>query len=79
MKLQNFIAGLQILQKYYKEDGYHIGSEHDIFYCYQTDTPLTSEDVQRMHELEWHQEEAVVDGEWTPENYDPEESWSAYT
>lgn len=81
MKLKEFMAGLQILKQYYKDDGdgYHIGAEHDIFYCYQTDTPLSPEDVQRMHELGWHQEEAVVDGGWKPENYDPKESWSAHT
>lgn len=81
MKLTEFLAGLEILKSHYKDggDGYHIGAEHDIFYCYQTDIPLSPEEVQRMHELGWHQEEAVVDGEWKPENYDAEESWSAYT
>lgn len=79
MKLQDFIAGLQILQAHYNGDGYHIGAEHDIFYCYKTDIPLSPANVKRMDELGWHQEEAVVDGQWKPENYDPEESWSAYT
>lgn len=80
MKLNDFIAGLEILKPHYNGgDGYHIGAEHDIFYCYQTDTPLSPEEVKRMEELGWLQEEVSVDGEWKAEHYDPEESWAAYT
>lgn len=75
MKLNNFIEGLQILQPYYdKPDGYHIGAEHDEFYAYATDKPLTPEHVAKLRELGWFQAE-VEDG--AP--YDPAESWSAYT
>jgi hypothetical protein len=80
MKLNDFIAGLQILQGYFDTpDKYCIGAEHDIFYVYSTDKPLSPEDVAKLVQLGWHQEEAVTDGEFTAENYDPEESWSAYT
>ncbi len=76
MKLKNFIDGLKILQPYYNgEDGYHIGAEHDQFYAYQTDKPLTQEDVQKMRDLDWFQPDEDEDA---PE-YDPEDGWSAYT
>lgn len=78
MKLDTFIEGLLILKQYFNEPGYDLGAEHDIFYVYKTDRPLEPTVVQRLHDLGWHQEEAVVDGKWTPANYDPEESWSAY-
>lgn len=74
------MAGLEILKSHYEGgDGYHIAAEYDVFYCYQTDTPLSPEEVKRMDELGWHQEETSRDGEWKPEYYDPEESWSAFT
>jgi hypothetical protein len=75
MKLSNFIEGLKTLQPCYEGgDGYHIGAEHDQFYAYATDRPLTSEDVQKMRELGWFQPEQDDDDE-----YDPEEGWSAFT
>ncbi len=74
MKLSNFIEGLKTLQPYYEGgDGYHIGAEHDQFYAYITDLPLTTEDVQKMRELGWFQPEQGDD------EYDPEDGWSAFT
>lgn len=75
MKLSNFIKGLKTLQPYYKDgDGYHIGAEHDQFYAYRTERPLTPEDVQKMRDLGWFQPEQEDGAE-----YDPENGWSAYT
>ncbi len=75
MTLGNFIDGLNILLPYYKDGyGYHIGAEHDQFYAYQTDRPLTSEDVQKMRDLGWFQ----PDDEEEP-TYDPEDGWTAFT
>lgn len=75
MNLKNFIAGLLTLQPYYKDgDGYHIGAEHDQFYAYPTDRPLSTDDVQKMRDLGWFQPEQ---GEG--EDYDPNEGWSAFT
>lgn len=75
MKLGNFIEGLKTLQPYYKDgDGYHIGAEHDQFYAYQTERPLTPEDVQKMRDLGWFQPEQDDGAE-----YDPEVGWSAFT
>ncbi len=75
MKLSNFIEGLKTLQPYYKDgDGYHIGAEHDQFYAYATERPLTPEDVQKMRNLGWFQPEMEDDAE-----YDFENGWSAFT
>ncbi len=78
MKISECIGGLQILQSYYDNE-YNLGAEHDVLYAYATTRPLTPEDVQKMADLNWHQPEASVDGEWLPEHYDPEESWASYT
>lgn len=75
MKLSDFLEGLQTLRPYYHgQDGYHIGAEHDQFYAYATDTPLTVEDVQKMRDLGWFQPE-----QGDNEEYDPENGWSAFT
>lgn len=75
MKLSEFLEGLKTLQPYYKDgDGYHIGAEHDQFYAYATERPLTPEDVQKMRDLGWFQPEAADD-----DPYDPEDGWSAFT
>jgi hypothetical protein len=75
MKLSKFIEGLKILQPYYEGgDGYHIGAEHDQFYAYKTDKPLTPEDVQKMRDLDWFQPDQDDGAE-----YDPDEGWSAFT
>lgn len=77
MKLSNFIAGLEILRPHYKDgDGYHIGAEHDQFYAYATDTPLEPDEVKRIVELGWFQPDCGFE---KPEDYDPEEGWSAFT
>jgi len=75
MTLNNFIEGLKTLQPYYKDgDDYHIGAEHDQFYAYETDSPLTPEDVKKMLDLGWFQPDQDEDAA-----YDPEEGWSAFT
>lgn len=82
MQLDKFIAGLNILSRFYdKPDGYHIGSEHDVFFCYKTDKPLDRASVEQMVELGWfqHEVECPDDGDFTADCYDADESWSAYT
>ena len=75
MKLSNFIEGLKTLQPYYKDvDGSHIDSEHVQFFAYQTERPLTPEDVQKMRDLGWFQPRQEDDAE-----YDQEDGWSAFT
>lgn len=73
MKLSAFISGLNILKPHYNGgDGYHLGAEHDQFYAYPTDTPLSDEEVQQMRGLGWFQPEMP------DEPYDPKEGWSAF-
>jgi hypothetical protein len=73
MKLSELIDGLNILRSYYKGDGFHFGCEHDQFYAYATDKPLTGEDVQKIRDLGWFQPELDDDAP-----YDPAEGWSAF-
>lgn len=79
MKLQNFIDGMLIFQKYHKSDDYCIGADHDIFYVYATDAPIGEDDLTKLYELGWFQPdvEETEDEEHGP--YDPEEGWAAYT
>src|SRR5687768_4768735 len=73
MMLGKFIEGLEILRGYYKDpDGCHIGAEHDQFFVYATDKPLSEEDVKKMQELGWFQPESDNNGD-TPPPYDPED------
>ena len=75
MKLSNFIEGLKILQSYYKNDkDCHIGAEHDFFFAYRTDIPLTKEDVQKMVKLGWEQSSGGITE--SGGEYDPDGTWS---
>ena len=81
MTVKELLDGLNVLRPYYVDpDGYTIGAEHDQIYAYSTDRPLTKEDVKRMCDLGWFQEDVEVDDDkdFGPDNYNPEESWSAY-
>jgi hypothetical protein len=75
MRLDKFIEGLNTLKPYYTDpNGFHIGAEHDQFYAYATDKPLSAADVQKMCDLGWFQPEQ---DEGAP--YEPENGWSAFT
>lgn len=78
MKLNDFIAGLEILKSHFKDcgDGYHIGSEHDQFYVYATETPLEPHEVLALVGLGWFQPDCDFEG---PQSYQPTEGWSAWT
>lgn len=77
MKLSKFIEGLKTLQPYYKNgDGYHLGADNDQFYAYQTDRPLTPEDVKKMTDLGWFQPNGGISSDGG--EYDPEGCWSAF-
>jgi hypothetical protein len=77
VKLNEFVEGLQILIPHYKNggDGYYIGAEHDQFYAYATETPLTDAEVTRMRELGWFQPDQR--GDSPP--YTTDDGWSCYT
>ena len=73
MKLSDVIKGVMILRPYYNDpDGYNMGAEHDMMFMFATDKPLPDDDVCKMHDLGWFQENV-------PKGcYSPEESWSAH-
>jgi hypothetical protein len=74
MNMDNFIRGITILQAYFDQpDGYHIGAEHDQFYIYPTDQPLTALGVKELFAIGWFQPDAE-----DTDVYDPEQGWSAY-
>lgn len=73
MRLNDFMAGADLLANHFNDrSGFHIGAEHDQFYVYATDRPLSPEDVKRMHELGWFQEDAEAPA------YDPAGGWTCY-
>lgn len=77
MVLSKFLRGLEVLRTHYDNgDGYHIGAEHDQFYAYATDTPLTDAEFREMIDLGWFQPEVP---ESEPAVYDASEGWSAFT
>lgn len=69
MKIDNFIAGLLILRKYFNNDGYHCGPEDEIFFVFKTDLPVSEEHYNLLKELGWFQESEES------EEYDKEDSW----
>lgn len=61
MRLDQFIAGVQIISKYYDNPrGYHIGADHDEFFMYPPDKDVSVEDRETLEELDWIEN----DGGW---------------
>lgn len=80
MNIKNLVEGINLLRKAFNDpDGYHIGAEHDAFYVYETDRPLSDEEAQKLIDLGWFQE-GISDPskDFTLEDYDSAESWCAY-
>ena len=73
MILSKFVQGLQIFQKYYDLDGFRVDAEHDEFFVYTTDRPLSEEDLKTVIDLGWFQPEVEPDAA-----YDPAQGWEAY-
>ena len=75
--INQMIEGLTILSKYYNKYGesYNLGADHDVVYIYQTDRPVSDEDVARLRKMSFFQEN--VDHE-EGEPYDPREGWMVY-
>ena len=66
MNLKNIREGIDIISKYYDDpEGYHTGADHDQFYRWETDRPVSDEDKARLDELGWMYEEG--------------NSWSCFT
>lgn len=88
MRTSAIIEGLTILEKYReKPDGFNCGAGHDVLYVYSTDKPVESDDLNRLVELGWFQEEChhkyqddeETDGSFAAKHYDPDEGWTCYT
>jgi hypothetical protein len=80
MNMKNFREGLAILAAYFdKPDGLHGAAEHDLFYVYPTDRPVSPGDVQKLIELHWFQEDADKgdDEDFAAKHYDAELPWTA--
>lgn len=72
MNWRNFLAGLHIIDKHVEDkSAFLLGAEHDEFYVYKPNTPLTKEEAAQMFDLGWQQpycEERV---------YSEHEGWQA--
>lgn len=81
MKTGALVEGIALLENYRDDkDGYNLGAEHDIIYCYATDRPLSEPDIQKMLDLGWFQEVEYADeDEMKVCDYEQDESWCAYT
>jgi len=80
LKTKNIIEGLQILLPFYdNQDGFHNGAEHDAFYAYATEKPLTDEALGKMIALGWFQEDvAPTDHDFSKSDYSPDDGWTCY-
>ena len=74
--MKDVLDGLTILCPYYDNPSYQIGAEQDIIYVYPTNRPLTNEDVGKMIEFGWQQEDYADTFKLT--DYNPEEGWVYY-
>lgn len=72
MPYDQFIEALNILKKYFiNTSGYHMTAEHDTFYVYGTDHPVSPEDYATLKKMGWGQVgDSVV--------YDPKASWFCF-
>ncbi len=78
MKLKHLADAIAILIPYYDDpNGYHVGAEHDEIFLYETDRPLSPEDVQRMVAMGWSQDGGA--DEESPEDYRPDLGWKHFT
>ncbi len=82
MTLSKVIEALLIVQPYFNEDGYHIGTDHDKIFIYKTDIPMTIEDAKRLVDLGFRQDKDGIragdkDGEYEGE-YNPNSDWAAF-
>ena len=80
MKTSAIIEGLMILSKYWDDDGYHCGGEHDAIWADKTPRPLDLNDVRRLIDLGWFQEDADCDDEdFAAKHYDADTGWNCFT
>jgi hypothetical protein len=79
MSTRTVIEGMSILLPYYDNpNGFDVGADHDVIYMYGTDRPLSNEDLHKMKNLGWFQENCLDDGDFAVENYDPSKTWQVF-
>ena len=81
MEMQKFVDGLAIFAPYQKAGkSFWGGAEHDQFFVYPTERPMSAGDVEKVVALGWFQEDVETTGEedFEAKHYDPAESWAAY-
>lgn len=78
MTLGELGRAISIIRDYYDDpDGYHISTDHDVFYFHATDRPMTHQDVAALGELGFFQEGAY-DGT-NLATYAPDRAWTSFT
>ena len=72
--------GIQLLDQYRDNPGgYKINAEHDVIHAYETPRPLSPDDVQKMINYGWFQEDVEYSNkEFTVDSYNPNAAWVAY-
>ena len=80
MTTKDFIEGLQIFNEYFDKHSYNFGAEHDQFFVYATDRPITMVDLQRLIELDWSQSQVewADEDQFSIQDYDEDEGWSVW-
>jgi hypothetical protein len=79
VRTHTIVDGMSLLLPYYNNpDGFHASAEHDALHMAPTDKPLTPDDLSKMVALGWFQERVEYEGDFAPEHYQADESWTAY-
>ena len=81
MRTKDIIEGLTILEKYQDTpDGSICGAEHGQLFAFDTDQPVVGDDLDRLIEMGWFQEDADLgeDRKFMAKHYDPSVGWAAY-
>ena len=79
-KSLDLAEGIKLTAQYREKPGYDCGGEHDVIHLYGTDRPMSNDDVQKMINLGFHQEDVGDSNtDYCVGDYDPEESWVFYT
>lgn len=76
---KNFIEGLNILQKYMKDDEkQNLYCHRDVFYFNKTDNRISNTDLDKLVNLGWFQEDAEYEDDYTIFSYEPSCGWTWY-
>lgn len=71
MRTIDVIEGINIISKYYDDlTDYDFGADRDSLYMFETDRPISNEDLVKLKELGWTQEKEIG-------FYEPTVTWCA--